>query len=147
MDSAVIQQCMELFRSQGPVFWAAVVAITSGLTLLSVTIFIFLKGRFRSRRDSASQTDVVRNLVDNEAKTLPYPAPSKVIAGFGSDAVSLGVNKDNQASAALLARLRATGSRLEALQEALRAGIESSSESQLKPDPQAVEYVFRQGVG
>ncbi len=149
MDWQLIQS---LFDGKGLIFWAAVTAVTLGLTMLSVSIYfqmrkvllskqpkIALRGRF-GRQKAEKETAEKHITVNDDAYQVDhYLAKGGPVAANDQPADPLLNN--------LLARLRSSAERLDRVHASLASDAvsNSQSDSRLKASGEEVDYVYRTG--
>jgi hypothetical protein len=140
------QNLLELARGQGLVFWAATGAIALGATLLVVALTQYLR---------RSLGRGVRRVVVAPPVSSAPPAPpvavevARAAAAYEPStraplaALSPTDEAEEPSLALLLRRLQTAGDRLEEIAGEVQAHRRQGSESTLKEDLQAVEYVFK----
>lgn len=146
-------QMQSLFDGQGLVFWAAITAVTLGLTLLSVSIVFQVRRLLRGRRLRWRAPRLRRR---SQAIARPHtPRITVTDAGYQAD----GFRPDAAPPAAarapdvaglrdLLQRLRAAGDRLAQIQTALgpeRGPGAAVPDSPLKSPVEDVDYIYKTG--
>jgi hypothetical protein len=148
-------QLVSLFDGQGLVFWAAVAAVTLGLTMLSVSIFFQIRKLLgksgihlrRPRRARQSETVAPANritLTDEGYKVDHFVPPATTATGTGTG------NAAPAASDPLLIhlrdRLKKSADRLDRIHASLVVGAprnRNSTDSGLKATDDEVDYVYK----
>ena len=144
----------DLFDGQGVVFWAAVMAVTLGLTLLSVSI-VFQVRKLLSGRKLGSKKTAVAPAATGMPR-IDVGADSYEATGFLPDPVPAANKRSSRATDAVntpglgdvLTRLRHSADRLDRIHASLdRTGLRGASagNSPLKPGLTEVDYVYKTG--
>ncbi len=141
-----LSQIQSLFAGQGLVFWAAVTAVTLGLTLLSVAIVFqvrkvvgtSIRPWFAARRTSRQRSAPARTRPQVTATADGYRASGFVPAAPAADPLL----------ASLLARLKVSADRLENMHGSLGSVTTAprrTADSLLKDPSNEVDYVYQAG--
>lgn len=142
-----------LFDGQGVVFWAAVSAVTLGLTMLSVSIVFQVRkmvgsGRMHikrpalKRRKTEPETQARQRITVNEDV---YQADAYVPAAAPAEAAPTAADP---LLSNLLNRLKTSADRLEKIHASLGDNVgplRANPDSALKETTEGVDYVFRTG--
>jgi len=147
MDQALIKQGLELFHSQGILFWGATAAIAAGVTILVVALLLFTKKRIQNHQREKSGKIKKHPMGKSGKQQADSSLPLEFHPEIKNRSGHLISAESDSVDEALLVRLKDTVSRLESLQRAIGKENAVLMESPLKPSPPAVEYVYRQGIG